>query len=812
MPKAKEQSPKPAQPAAAPPAPDLFGFDSAPSAPAAPANNNDASWDAFGGSAQNNTAFQADFGRTPPPAPAPPTQPAPAPGAFQADFGNFSQQQPAQPTMVSLPPGGQPTQPPTQPAAFQANFDQAPVPNQMPIQQQPSQMPQQTTQMQQPQMQHQQGGFANFSSAPQMPQQTQMQQPGQMPQQSTQMQQPNKVQQQGGFANFSSAPQMAQQNTQMHQPTQMQQGGFANFPSTQQPRQQQIVQDNQQQQLGGFANFSSNQQPQQQQPQQQSAFPQQQVANMQLQGGGMMNQQQNAPVSQPGGGMNNAQPPQQQPCVVQPVQQNVQPQGGMIQQESSLSSGNVSQPGGSMNVAQPPQEQPSEQPPQSSQNMQQGGGMMNQQESAVSSGNEQPMAVKNDQQSDNAGAMANGVHNPPAPPGHVRNETEISGVTVNSNAFRSVDDNKKSAFDDAFGGLSLEPSPAAYVGGSSVGSEVSAPSASRPGAKKNLNFTTYQEGQTVLYTNGEGTALATVKKVHYDDELHPYYTIELNGREKQTADTHLSEATGHGTEVSNGGSTSTLMQETVYMLQQLNSQQLMQVQQLVAGMVSGNNTNQAVAVPSLGQNLQPGGMNVAQHGGGMMNQQGSVLSSGNANQMNMANHQQTSFGSESVPAVPMGGAPPPSQPAQRQFSMQQQQPNPGMVQAQQPMGTMGMNAPAIVQTQPSAMQPPAPPSAMPLTQAQPYSMQQQQPNQEIQTQPTMGTGMNGVPTPAPPSGMPPPAPPQPAPVPAQMSMNGFHQQAAGMGETNNTPAAPPAVAPASALPPVEKEGNPFDFY
>ena len=50
----------------------------------------------------------------------------------------------------------------------------------------------------------------------------------------------------------------------------------------------------------------------------------------------------------------------------------------------------------------------------------------------------------------------------------------------------------------------------------------------------------YKEGQQVVYTNSQGSSHATIKKMHLDDELQPYYTIEVEGREKQTDDAHLS--------------------------------------------------------------------------------------------------------------------------------------------------------------------------------------------------------------------------------------------------------------------------------
>jgi len=50
----------------------------------------------------------------------------------------------------------------------------------------------------------------------------------------------------------------------------------------------------------------------------------------------------------------------------------------------------------------------------------------------------------------------------------------------------------------------------------------------------------YKEGQQVVYKNSQGSKSAIIKKIHLDDELQPYYTIEVDGREKQTDDAHLS--------------------------------------------------------------------------------------------------------------------------------------------------------------------------------------------------------------------------------------------------------------------------------
>ena len=50
----------------------------------------------------------------------------------------------------------------------------------------------------------------------------------------------------------------------------------------------------------------------------------------------------------------------------------------------------------------------------------------------------------------------------------------------------------------------------------------------------------YKEGQQVLYTSSQGSTSAIIKKIHLDDEMQPFYTIEVDGREKQTDDAHLS--------------------------------------------------------------------------------------------------------------------------------------------------------------------------------------------------------------------------------------------------------------------------------
>ena len=65
---------------------------------------------------------------------------------------------------------------------------------------------------------------------------------------------------------------------------------------------------------------------------------------------------------------------------------------------------------------------------------------------------------------------------------------------------------------------------------------------------------------------------ATVIKVHYDDELQPFYTVEVDGKEKQTDDAHLEEKNPLHVEIDNW-------------LPTLSGDQLKQVHQLVSNMV-----------------------------------------------------------------------------------------------------------------------------------------------------------------------------------------------------------------------------------
>ena len=745
MPKVKINNKEPPVPAqVAEPAHDPFGFDSI--VPTSASTANDGGWDAFGGSSQqsSNTAeFQADFDNMNSTAPAPPapapsgnpqvmvhyhphlgdqgyestlldSKPASGNAGFQADFGNFgSGQQPQQqlsqqPTMVALPPVGA--------------------------------QPHQQLQQQEMQQQNQPAFQANF---------------GEMLTPSTQQQKTLETQQ--GFANFPSQGGGDQSSNSQ---------GFANFASTQQPQMQQTMmgESNNMQMQGGGTMNSMQQQPAQggmnNQPQ-----------NTVNQGAGMMNQQ-----------MNFGQFPQQQ-MIQQPPQPSVESDGftnfSSVQSPSQLSQQqptdqtqndmqipsqmqqpqleNVESDGFANfssaqqadqtqnNVQMPPQ-------PSMAQPMQDAATVTTQGSVADNSESEQ---------------QVNTEHQPPSLSNDLENNaSEHSEMpAVNPNAFQTVDKDKMSAF-DAFDGLSIEPTPPSYMASSSAATGAndigaSVPTSSSTTTNNNdLNFAPFKEGQQVMYTNDEGSCVATISKVHFDDELHPFYTININGREKQTDNAHLSELTQNvnstpGPSVNNSNDDMLLLQETASMLQKLNSQQLMQVKQLVASMISSSESNN-------GQNS------------------GAPLSRQNV-EMNGNHHQnQMSFGS-----------------------------------IDSTHSSMGSNIPAanMMMGQPSTFTSHQGIQMMP--QMQPNNQNNQMQNlQQQQNNVGMGMGMGGsasfLPTPSPPSSMPPPPPVgHPPAEPSQQSTVNDAQTLAAVPPQQEVEA---TVAPTPTLPPVEKEGNPFDFY
>ena len=59
------------------------------------------------------------------------------------------------------------------------------------------------------------------------------------------------------------------------------------------------------------------------------------------------------------------------------------------------------------------------------------------------------------------------------------------------------------------------------------------------GSSRKQRHSSFQKNQNVLYKKNGKKSKAIIRSVHFDDELVPYYTISLDGREKQTDSAHL---------------------------------------------------------------------------------------------------------------------------------------------------------------------------------------------------------------------------------------------------------------------------------
>ena len=59
------------------------------------------------------------------------------------------------------------------------------------------------------------------------------------------------------------------------------------------------------------------------------------------------------------------------------------------------------------------------------------------------------------------------------------------------------------------------------------------------GSSRKQRHSSFQKNQIVFYKKNGKKSKAKIRSVHFDDELVPYYTIELDGREKQTDSAHL---------------------------------------------------------------------------------------------------------------------------------------------------------------------------------------------------------------------------------------------------------------------------------
>ena len=717
-----------AAPAPAEPAEDLFGFDTvAPSKE--PAGQ---SWDAFGGSMQNQQsapAFQADFGNLSPAAQSSaPATPA-ASATFEADFGNSTQQ----PTMVAMPTARQNIVQPS----FDANFNVTPS------------TPQQLSQSA--------DGFADFSSQTQQSA-TQPVQPNGFANFPPQQQAPS---QSDGFASFS------QSNTNSHAisseagtsvPFPNTQGQQTNFGQYSQPSGQPQANAPSQMQAANTVQMSSRQtdrtpqihmQQQQQQPSTQLNFGQFPVQS----------EQQNQ-ASGSAAGVHNQPKLSQGQADETGAFANFQGHGASQQTTTNpphFAQRQVppSQDFSSFSSSQPSQSTTQTEPQKTMQVTSQGGQGETVHPSKLNL-DQTVNVVANESPSTAALPTGNTTALPDEPTS--ASAEDDANIETNPNAFRPADESKKSAF-DAFDNLSIEPSPSLVALAGPADANNNQP----------LKQPTFVEGQAVIYTNSDGSTHATVKSVHFDDELKPYYTIDLNGRERQTDDTHLA-LPGEVAATSDGDSA--ILQKTISMLQSINSEQLLQVQLFIQNLPK--------------QSDMTSGANEGTGGQG---------------------------------------------PGSTTISMAQSSPQVSTY-PQQPMGTgfqtMGANGTINPQDFGNSISQVSQPKMI----HQPHLTMNPSPGQTSQSGPqetmfadqAMGQSVGSFPTPAPQMSMQPGAQ-QPMQAVGMQPMGALSPSGSGVsmtqpyrpdgmtstaGQQSQPPQFPPSV-PSPSLPPVVKEGNPFDF-
>ncbi len=340
-------------------------------------------------------------------------------------------------------------------------------------------------------------------------------------------------------------------------------GNFvADFSSMQQSQQSQMMQQQQQQphpmqaqNNQGFASFPSMI-PQQQQQQQPTMQTQQGVQPNQ-----QMHLQSNFGHMQGGSGM-----------MIQQQHQQQQVQGGGMEGEGWGGIRMSNQQGGG-NLSEFPQQQSqphlTSQPPQNDQSSFANFSSMQQPEQPIS--NEVATAA-------------------PFPPS-------------NPNAFKAVDSDKMSAF-DAFDGLSLEPTLTINAFGNADNTEVNSINASVPTGANEPNC--HEGGQIANGTN-EISIFSTDANVRKDNESkystmsiygaghahpspHPGGEMQILNNAQTTA---VENSIGNGND--DGRAAAALFQETTYLLQKLNMQQLMQVHQLISSMTASSVNQQAAS-------------------------------------------------------------------------------------------------------------------------------------------------------------------------------------------------------------------------
>ncbi|GAX10249.1 Arf-GAP domain and FG repeats-containing protein 1 [Fistulifera solaris] len=99
----------------------------------------------------------------------------------------------------------------------------------------------------------------------------------------------------------------------------------------------------------------------------------------------------------------------------------------------------------------------------------------------------------------------------------------------------------------------------------------------------------YKEGQRVYYKSTSYSGEAKIVKVHLDDELKPYYTIHVNGKEKQTDESHLD------ADLFPRDDDSSLLSQVIDLLKTLSTDQLQNVLKFAKGLSSQNSRGDAFA-------------------------------------------------------------------------------------------------------------------------------------------------------------------------------------------------------------------------
>ena len=403
---------------------------------------------------------------------------------------------------------------------FVANFDQDPFAQQAPNG--PSGQPQQPFGQQQQQF----GQPPNMAAQgqpfgqPTLPPQQQQQQPF------GQSNIPTQGQQQQSFGQ-SNVPTQGQQQQPFGQPNVASQG-------PQQPFGQPNVQVQQQQ---------ANMPPQGQQQQFSQPNPQQQQfgqSNVPPQGQQQQFGQPNAPPQgqQQQFGQPNVQVQQQQPNMTPQAQQQQFGQSNPQQQQQQFGQSNVPQQGQQQQFGQPDLGQ------------QQFGG----QQSAPQQQNIPPPQLQSMQTSQNSHQFGNF-----GGPNQADQQTPMQNVPSEPQPDKF----------DAFNSIGAPSNDESNV--------AAAESDTTSGKVKNPRK--YKEGQRVCYKSASYIGEAEILKVHLDDDLEPFYTIRVQGKEKQTDDGHLS---------------STMQEHVQSLIEGLTNEQLNQVQAFIATLTVSTETSPPV--------------------------------------------------------------------------------------------------------------------------------------------------------------------------------------------------------------------------